>query len=81
MTNITITPPAEPNTPEEWQAACDAADALLELNAARIYYGLVTGGPGVDAERCWDLIHRAAKLHGIEPSEDAVERFVAEMMG
>ena len=80
MPKITITPPAEPNTPEEWQTAVDAADALLRLDAARTY-GLVTGGPEVDAERCWELIYRAQEEHGIQPSEDAVERLLAELTG
>ena len=75
---LTITPPTDPKTLEEWQNAADAADALLKLDAARMY-GLVTGGPEVDADRCWDLIHRAAEMHGIEPAEDAVERFVQEL--
>lgn len=80
MPKITINPPQNPETTEEWQAAVDAADALLRLNAARIY-GLVRGGPDVNAERCWELVHRGRELHGIEPSDDVVERFVAEMMG
>ena len=80
MPKITITPPQNPETPEEWQAAVDAADALLKLDAARLY-GLVSGGPEVDAERCWELLHRAAEEHGIEPADDAVERFVEELTG
>lgn len=75
---ITLEPPADPSTLEEWQNAVDAADALLKLDAAR-QYGLVRGGPEVDADRCWGLIHRAATHYGIEPAEDAVERFIAEM--
>lgn len=74
----TLGPPADPITLEEWQNAVDAADALLKLDAAR-QYGLVRGGPEVDADRCWDLIHRAASNYGIEPAEDAVERFIAEI--
>ena len=51
MPKITIAPPNDPKAPEEWQAAADAADALLRLDSARMY-GLVTGGPEVDADRC-----------------------------
>ena len=60
--------------------SADAADASLKLDSARIY-GLFTGGPDVDAERCWKTIHRAGarEEHGIEPAKDAVERFVAEL--
>ncbi|PLS87257.1 MAG: hypothetical protein CYG60_02855 [Actinobacteria bacterium] len=78
MPKITVSPPNDPRTPEEWQAACDAADALLKLDAARIY-GLLSRGPEVDAERCWEIVHHARELHGIEPSEDAVEKLVAEL--
>lgn len=77
---VSVEPPHDPRTPEEWQNAVDAADALLKLDAARMY-GLVRGGPEVDADRCWDLVHRAREEHGIEPSEDAIERFVAELVG
>ena len=72
----TIEPPRDPKTPEEWQNAVDAADALLKIDSARIY-GLVTGGPEIDAGRCWELVHRAKELHGIEPREDAVERLLS----
>ena len=37
MPKLTITPPNDPQTLEEWQNACDAADALLKLDAARLY--------------------------------------------
>ena len=77
---LTIKTPNDPETLDEWQTAVDAADALLKLDAARLY-GLVSSGPDVDAERCWEVIHRAAEEHGIEPAEDAVERFVAGMTG
>lgn len=80
MPKLTITPPDDPRTLEEWQDACDAADALLKLDAARLD-GLVSGGPEIDADRCWDLVHCAAELHGLEPAEDAVERLVAELTG
>lgn len=80
MPRLTITPPNDPTTLEEWQNAVDAADALLKLDAARIY-GLVSGGPEVDTERCWEIVHRAAEIHGLEPAEDAVERLVAALTG
>lgn len=75
---ITLTPPTDPRTLAEWQSAVDAADALLKLDAARLY-GLVTGGPEVDTDMCWDLIYRAEEEYGIEPAEDAVERFLTEV--
>ena len=72
----TIEPPRDPETPQEWQNAADAADALLKIDSARIY-GLVTGGPEIDADRCRELVHRAKELHGIEPREDAVGRYLS----
>lgn len=73
---VTIAPPADPTTPAEWQTAVDAAKALLTLEAARSY-GLVRGGPGVNVGRCEDLLARG-RARGIEPSPDAVERYVGE---
>lgn len=72
---VIITPPKDPETLEEWQAAVDAADALLHLDAAQLD-GTIRGGPDVDVARCWDLIYRAEELHGIVPMTDAVERLV-----
>lgn len=77
---LTLRPPTDPRTLEEWQNAVDASDAMLKLDAARMY-GLVRGGPEVDVDRCWDLIHRAAANHRIEPADDAVERFLGELLG
>lgn len=71
---MTIEPSRDPKTPEEWQNA--AADALLKIDSARIY-GLVTGGPEVDAHRCREIVSRAQELHGIEPRENAVERYLS----
>jgi len=69
--------PREPRTREEWQEAADAAEGALALDSAR-KYGLVTGGPVVDVERCTALID-AARAGGITPAKDAIERFVAAM--
>ena len=72
---VTINPPADPRTSEEWQNAADAAYALLAIDAAR-QYGLVRGGPTVSVERCGELLERARR-EGIKPASDAVERYVA----
>lgn len=58
--------PRNPRTPQEWQEAVDAADILLGLEAARLY-GLVTGGPVIDVERC-DEILRRGRLRGYVPT-------------
>ncbi|OJW05300.1 MAG: hypothetical protein BGO49_31230 [Planctomycetales bacterium 71-10] len=74
--NITLSlvPPLNPTSPEEWQNAVDAAKALGVLHAARSY-GIVKGGPEVDVDRCDALLERGLRL-GITPRPDAVERFV-----
>lgn len=68
----------DPRTREEWQAAVDAAHACLCLDSAR-QYGLVTGGPAVDAARCAEILGRG-KAMGIVPSPDAIERLAREAM-
>ena len=62
-----------PKTPAQWQEAVDLAHGCLCLDSAR-QYGLVQGGPGVDVERCADIIAKG-KAMGIVPSVDAVGRF------
>lgn len=66
----------EPETREDWQEAVDAAKASLAVHAARLY-GLITGGPRVNVERCLETLARGAEL-GVVPSETAIERFVFE---
>lgn len=68
---------ATPKTVAEWQEAVDGAHACLALDAAR-QYGLVRGGPGVNAERC-DEILRLGKARGITPRKDAIRRLVKEL--
>lgn len=68
-----------PATRLEWQQAADAAYAMIALDSARLY-GLVTGGPEVDVERCEQIIERAWSEHRIRPAPDATERLVAELM-
>jgi glycine/serine hydroxymethyltransferase len=59
----------DPKTRKEWQEAVNAADFLLTLDSAR-QYGLVTGGPHIDAARCCDIVKRGAKL-GVVPQKEA----------
>jgi hypothetical protein len=68
----------DPQTPIEWQTAVDAAEANLVLDAAR-QYGLVKGGPGVNVERCQEILRRGA-LKGIVPAADCAERYASELM-
>lgn len=61
----------EPVTREQWQEAVDAANAVLTIDAAR-QYGLITGGPLPDYERCEQIIERG-KAMGITPRPGSAE--------
>jgi len=67
----------DPVTPREWQDAVDAAHACLAIESAR-QYGLITGGPRVDATRCATIL-RLGRERGFTPAVDAVGRFVAAL--
>lgn len=67
--------PHDPQTDTEWQDAVDSAYACLALDSARLY-GLVTGGPTVNVERCEEILTRG-KARGVEPAPDAVERIMS----
>lgn len=64
----------DPETPEEWQTAVDAAHAAMLLWSAREEHGIVEGGPGVKVERCKDLLERGQAL-GYTPSEDDLDTY------
>jgi len=51
----------DPETPDEWQSAVDAADFCLLISAA-CQYGLITGAPRINVERCQELLERGAEL-------------------
>lgn len=65
-----------PSTPEEWQTAVDAANALLIIDAAKAY-GLVTGGPMVNIERCEDILAQGLS-RGIRPRQGSAEEFTRQ---
>lgn len=62
----------DPETPDEWQEAVDLAKTLLAIHDARLY-GLIAGGPEVDANRALDLLAKG-RARGIEPRPDCVKR-------
>lgn len=69
----------DPETREDWQEAVDAAHGLLALQAAR-EYGLVTGGPDVNAERCMEILNEGLRLSPpIRPRIDSIEKVVREL--
>jgi len=59
--------PENPRTREQWREAVNTAHFLLLLDSAR-QYGLVTGGPEIDVERCEEIL-TLGKARGIEPKE------------
>lgn len=67
----------DPETPAEWQAAVNAAKALLALDDARLY-GLVTGGPKVDRDRCVHILDAGLAL-GWVPREHDVAALMNEI--
>lgn len=67
-----------PRTPDEWQEAVDWAQALLALDAAR-QFGLVTGGPDVNAARCLELLDRGGR-RGVTPRPDCIEGCLHALM-
>ncbi|HWP59475.1 MAG TPA: hypothetical protein VNL14_16405 [Candidatus Acidoferrales bacterium] len=67
----------DPQTREEWQEALDMASVLMLIDARK--YGLITGGPEVNVERCADVLRRGA-ARGYKPSADAVERLLPVWM-
>ena len=62
----------EPRTRAEWQEAVDQAEFYLVLDSAR-QYGLITGGPEVNVDRCEEILKHGSNL-GFQPSPDAIER-------
>lgn len=64
----------DPTGSVQWQEAVDLADALLMLDSARAY-GLVTGGPAVNIERCDEILKRGHDL-GFRPTKDAIKRLL-----
>lgn len=68
---------ADPQTAAEWQEAVDIAHAFVEIESARAY-GLITGGPKIDVQRCLDLLGRGVGL-GYRPSPGATERLLQEL--
>jgi hypothetical protein len=56
----------DPQTKEQWQEAANLAEFCLLLDSAR-QYGLVTGGPEVNLDRCEEIIAKARK-RGIFPA-------------
>lgn len=50
-----------PETPEDWAAAVDAAVGLMAFDEAR-RRGFLEGGPGINSQRCYEFAIEGAKL-------------------
>lgn len=61
----------DPKTKEEWQEAVDAASACRAIADCKAY-GLLDGGPVINAERCDEILTRGAAL-GVMPTAPAKE--------
>lgn len=55
----------DPRTPAEWQDAVNIAEFFLLIDSAR-QYGLITGGPKTDVDRCVEIL-REGERRGIHP--------------
>ena len=64
----------DPKTPEEWQEAVNLAETLLLVDSAR-QYGLITGGPVIDINRC-EFILRCGRQRGYRPEKRVVDSYV-----
>ncbi len=60
-----------PQTREEWQEAVDAAAAFRAIADCKMY-GLIEGGPKIDAHRC-DEILRRGRRRGFAPSRPVTD--------
>lgn len=68
----------DPKSPAQWREAAAMAEACLMLESARMY-GLVEGGPGVNSDRCVELLGRA-KQRGIVPTKAEVDQAIAALV-
>jgi hypothetical protein len=65
----------EPQTPEEWQEAVNAAAGARAVADCKLY-GLLVGGPNINVRRCDQILARGRK-QGITPSHPIDELAVA----
>lgn len=57
----------QPRTDAQWQEAVNLAHAFLLIESAK-RYGLITGGPTVNVDRCAELL-RMGEARGFRPKE------------
>jgi hypothetical protein len=61
----------DPQTPEEWQEAVDAAAGMRALADCKMY-GVIEGGPDINIARCDELLECGRK-RGVYPSRPVVD--------
>lgn len=71
--------PKWPRGKAQWQEAVNLAKAALVVDSAR-QYGLITGGPEVNVDRCMDFL-AVGKGRGFLPDEAEVDRILASFAG
>lgn len=70
--------PPDPETPEQWQEAVNAANLWLMIDAAR-QYGLLTA-PDVNVDRCEEVLARGKELgYTPQPVEDVLRLEATEV--
>lgn len=77
MNNKNLKIPRGHRSHRVWQGLVDSAYALLMINSCR-QYGLVTGGPECNAERCRKILEEG-RARGFSPRPDSIEQFVAAL--
>lgn len=66
----------DPKTPAEWQEAVNQAEFFRLLYDAKLY-GLITGGPRINAARCDEILERGrARGYRPLPQPQLLELFV-----
>ena len=67
----------DPENREEWQEAADLAETFLLIDSA-IKYGLITGGPQADLDRCARIL-KLAKIIDVHPDKKRVHEYIKAM--
>lgn len=68
----------DPTTPDEWQAAVDAAEFCLIFDSSRAH-SLTACRPIMRMIRCKEILERG-RARDIVPRPDAIERGMAEFL-
>lgn len=66
--------PRDPSTITEWQDAVNLAQACLQIHATRVY-GLISGGPVINVDRCDELLARGEQRN-IRPDPHVVKDII-----